>query len=311
MGAMQEHTVAALVRLAEADPRVVVITADLCQVLGLEPFRDRFPDRFFNLGIAEQNMMATAAGLALDGYVPYIATFAMYATLRAGDQLRNGVALQNAKVRVIGSHCGISAGENGASHQSLEDLAVARAIPNMTVLSPAGGPEAGALIEQSLDWPGPVYVRLAKPSEAYGFGEEYRPRIGAASVVREGTDAAILSTGFLLDRAMAAAEALESEGLDTAVLNVHTVKPLDERAVLDAARSTGALVTVEDHSVVGGLGGAVCELVATRAPVPVERVGVGDTFGESGDYASLLAKYRLDVPDIASAVRTAVKRKEG
>lgn len=300
----------ALVELGKENPRVVVLDADLSKSTKTVEFKKHFPERFFNLGIAEQNMVGTAAGLAAAGKIPFCSTFAIFATGRAFEQVRNSVAYSRLNVKIAATHAGITVGEDGGSHQSVEDIALMRVLPNMTVFVPADAWETRAAVRAAAEIVGPVYIRLGRPKVPV-LHEDGCPGFvpGRAMVMRQGKDATVIACGVMVAAALEAAARLAGEGLSVRVLNMHTVKPLDEEAVLAAARETGAIVTAEEHSVIGGLGGAVAEVVCENHPVPVLRVGLPDIFGESGTPEELMQKYGLTAENIAEKVRKAVKLK--
>ncbi|MGI9952200.1 transketolase family protein [Moorellaceae bacterium AZ2] len=299
----------ALVELGRQDERVVVLDADLSKSTKTEYFAQEFPHRFFNMGIAEQNLMGTAAGLALCGKIPFASTFAVFATGRAFEQVRNSIAYPRLNVKIAASHAGITVGEDGASHQSVEDIALMRALPNMTVIVPADAVETRQAVFAAAQHEGPVYIRLGRMSVPVIYDEDYRFQIGKAHWLRRGRDATILACGYMVALALEAARRLEVAGLSVGVLNVSTVKPLDREAVLAAARESGALVTAEEHSIIGGLGSAVAEVLAEECPVPLRRVGLRDTFGESGAPEDLLQRYGLSVPDIEKSVKEVLLQK--
>lgn len=296
----------ALVELGSKDERVVVLDADLSKSTMTTFFAKEFPGRFFNMGIAEQNLMATAAGLALSGKIPFASTFAIFATGRAYEQIRNAIAYAGVNVKIAASHAGITVGEDGASHQSVEDIALMRVIPNMTVIVPADAEEARQAVFAAADYYGPVYLRLGRPAVPVIYDSGYEFKIGRAHRLREGKDAAVIACGIMVYEALQAAEELSAEGIEITVLNLSTIKPLDTEAIISAA-ATGAVVTAEEHTVIGGLGGAVAEVLAVNKPVPMAMVGIEDTFGESGTPAGLMAKYNLTAAAIKAAVKS-IKR---
>jgi transketolase len=300
----------ALVGLGKKRNDVVVLDADLSGSTKTAKFAKAFPDRFFNIGIAEQDMVGTAAGLAIGGKLPFLSTFAVFATGRAWEQVRQSVCYPNLNVKVVASHAGITVGEDGGSHQSVEDVAVMRVIPNMTVIVPADGPETLQAIEAVAEYKGPCYVRVGRNKVPTLFGDDYRFKIGKAHVFNEGKDAAIIATGIMVAEALQARDLLKAAGIDAGVINMSTIKPIDTGAVITAAARCGAIVTAEEHSVIGGLGGAVAEVLAESAPVPMVRIGVKDTFGTSGDSAGLLKHYGLSADDIAAAVKEVIKKKK-
>ncbi len=299
----------ALVELGRENPDVVVLDADLAKSTKTIEFARHFPERFFDMGIAEQNMVGTAAGLAAAGKIPFCSTFAIFATGRAFEIIRNSVAYSRLNVKIAASHAGITVGEDGGSHQSVEDIALMRSLPNMTVFVPADAVETRAAVRAAAQIRGPVYIRLGRPGVPVLHGDDFHFEPGRAVIMREGNDATIIATGIMVATALEAAGLLEQEGIGVRVVNMHTIKPLDEETVIAAARETGVIVTAEEHSIVGGLGGAVAETVCTHHPVPVYRLGIPDVFGESGKPGELLEKYGLTAAHLAARVREAVKRK--
>ena len=299
----------ALVELGKKNSAVVVLDADLSKSTKTADFAKVFPDRFFNMGVAEQNLIGTAAGLAAAGKTAFASTFAVFAAGRAFDQIRNSVAYNRLNVKIAATHAGITVGEDGGSHQAIEDIALMRSLPNMTVFVPADEAETAGAVEAAAQMSGPVYIRLGRSGVPPIHGEDFRFETGKAVVVREGRDAAVIATGIMVTAALEAADALAGEGIEVRVISMHTIKPLDVKAIVSAARETGALVTAEEHSVIGGLGGAVSEAVCDHFPVPVKRVGVQDVFGESGSPNELLEKFGLTSPAIVEAVKGVMKRK--
>ena len=302
----------ALAELGEKYPDLVVLDADLSGSTMTKAFADKFPDRFFDMGIAEANMVGVAAGLAACGKKPFVNSFAMFSAGRAWEQVRNSVAYPRLNVKIVGSHGGLSVGEDGATHQCIEDYAIMRAIPGMMVLSPCDGPEMRLAVKALLDYDGPAYLRLGRLAVDSVTDEVpgYQFHLGKGAQLRPGADAAILATGMMVQEAVKAADLMAGEGLSVRVIDLHTIKPIDEEIVLKAARETGALVTVEEANVVGGLGAAVCETVCTRYPVPVIRHGVKDLFGRSGAAQAVLDAYGLNAQSITNSVRCAIDRKE-
>lgn len=290
-------------------PNLVVLDADLSGSTKTSLFARQYPERFFNLGIAEANMIGVAAGLAAAGKTPFASTFAVFAPGRTYDQIRMSVAYPNLGVKIAATHAGLTVGEDGASHQSLEDIALARVLPNLTVIVPADAVETRAVVAAAIEHPGPVYIRLGRaPVPAiYPAGHSYR--IGRWDVLKEGRDVTLVACGVMVEVCLQAAVALAAEGVLAAVTNASTVKPLDGRTLLDLARRTGAVVTAEEHSVIGGLGAAVAELLAGERPVPVVRVGVPDRFGQSGRPAELLEAYDLTPDAVAAAAKKAISLK--
>ena len=302
----------ALAQWGEKYPDLVVLDADLSGSTMTKAFADKFPDRFFDMGIAEADMTGVAAGLAACGKRPFVNSFAMFSAGRAWEQVRNSVAYPRLNVKIVGSHGGLSVGEDGATHQCIEDYAIMRAIPGMTVVSPCDGPEMRLAVKALLDYDGPAYLRLGRLAVDSVTDEVpgYQFHLGKGAQLRPGTDAAIIATGMMVQEAVKAADLMRGEGLSVRVIDMHTIKPLDEDIVLRAARETGAIVTVEEANVIGGLGSAVCEAVCTRYPVPVIRHGVKDLFGRSGAAQAVLEAYGLTAQAITNSVRCALERKE-
>ena len=300
----------ALVELGEKYDNLIVMDADLASATKTGVFKKAFPDKFFDCGIAEGNMMGIAAGLAASGKLVFASSFAMFAAGRAFEQIRNSIAYPHLNVKIGASHAGISVGEDGASHQCCEDIALMRSIPGMVVINPADEIEARAAVLAAAEYYGPVYMRFGRLAVENVFDDSYRFEWGKAVEVRVGNDVTIISTGLMTIEAVKAAEILESEGVSVRVLNIHTIKPLDVDAVLKAANETGAIVTAEEHNVIGGLGSAVCEAICSECPVPVLRVGVDDTFGKSGPAKELLEAYRLNAENIVEKVHVALTMKK-
>ena len=300
----------ALVALGKRRSDVVALDADLSGSTKTSKFAKAFPDRFFNIGIAEQDMMGTAAGLAIGGKLPFASTFAVFATGRAWEQIRQSICYPNLNVKIVASHAGVTVGEDGGSHQSLEDIAVMRVIPHMTVIVPADAAETAQVIEAVAEHRGPCYVRVGRSKVPVLYGPDYQFRIGKARVHHDGRDAAIIATGIMVAEALKARETLLAEGIDAGVINMSTIKPLDEEAVRSAAKRCGAIVTAEEHSIIGGLGSAVAEVLAESLPSPLVRIGVRDQFGTSGEPDGLLTHYKLSAADICAGVREAIKKKK-
>jgi transketolase len=298
-----------LVELGRADSRIVALDADLSGSTKTAQFAKEFPDRFFNAGIAEANMVGMAAGLAAGGMIPFASTFAVFAAGRAFEQIRQSVAYPRLNVKIVATHGGITVGEDGGSHQSVEDLAIMRALPNMTVLCPADGPETAAAIRAAAAYDGPVFVRLGRGKVPVIFAEACPFAIGRGVTLRAGGDLTFMTTGLMTAAALAAATSLAGEGIDARVLHFGTIKPLDRDLVLQAGRETGAVVTAEEHSIIGGLGSAVCEALAEGCPVPVERIGMPDVFGQSGPADALLEHYGLTSAHLVAAARRVLGRK--
>ena len=301
----------ALVALAEEYPELVVLDADLSGSTMTKGFAKAHPDRFFNIGIAEANMTGIAAGLAACGKKPFTNTFAMFAAGRAFEQVRNSIAYPRLNVKVVGSHGGLSVGEDGATHQCIEDYAIMRALPNMMVLSPCDGPEMRLAVKALLDYDGPAYLRLGRLAveSVTDSIPGYSFRLGKGAVLRDGADATVIATGMMVQMALQAARTLAEEGVSVRVVDMHTIKPLDYELVLKAALETRCIVTAEEHTVIGGLGSAVAEFLAEHCPVPVLRHGVHDEFGRSSKAQAVLEAYGLTPAGIADQVRQALKRK--
>jgi transketolase len=301
----------ALVEIGKANPDLVALTADLAEATRVHHFAEEFPDRFFQMGISESDMMGTAAGLALGGKIPVATTFAIFATSLANQPIRLSVGYNAANVKICTSHGGVTVGADGATHQAFEDIALMRSIPGMTVVVPADAHEARAATRAVIDHKGPVYLRLGRVPTPIVTASETPFDLFTAPVLREGADVAILATGIMVPAAMEAAEALTFRGIQASVVNVHTVKPLDETTILRVSAHCGAVVTAEEHSIIGGLGGAVAELLGSRLPTPLERVGVADTFGESGEPDEILHAYGLTSEAIQRAAISVVDRARG
>lgn len=299
-----------LVRLGERSRDVVVLDADLSGSTCTKAFAKRFPDRFFNMGISEQDLIGTAAGMALAGRIPFVSSFAIFLTGRCWEQVRQSVALPGVNVNLVGTHGGITVGKDGASHQALEDIAVMRAIPSMTVIVPADAVETRKAVEAAAWYDGPVYIRLTREKLPVVHPDEKPFRIGAGVQVREGHDVTLVGVGLMLHVALEAADLLEMDGVSARVVDMATVKPLDEYLVTKCARETGCVVTAEEHSIIGGLGDAVGEVLLRKCPVPMERVGVRDAFGRSGNPQDLLEYFGLTPQAIVEAAKRAIERKQ-
>ncbi|MDO4477891.1 MAG: transketolase family protein [Lachnospiraceae bacterium] len=298
----------ALVELAEVHDDFVVLDADLAAATQTGVFKKAYPDRFIDCGIQEGNLMGVAAGMAAAGMKPFASTFAMFAAGRAFEQIRNSIGYPHLNVKICATHAGISVGEDGATHQCLEDLALMRVIPGMVVMQPCDDVEARAMIKALYDYEGPAYVRLGRLAvPVFNDEETYKFEMGKGVVLREGKDVTIIASGLEVNESMIAAEMLAAEGIEAKVINIHTIKPLDEELVVASAKETGKVVTVEEHNVIGGLGAAVCEVLSEKAPTPVLKIGVNDTFGESGPAVTLIKKYGLDAETIAARVKAFVK----
>lgn len=299
----------ALVKLGQVNDNVVVLDADLSKSTKTNDFYKAFPDRFFNMGIAEQNLIGAACGLATVGKIPFASSFAMFATGRAFEVIRNSVCYPKLNVKVCATHAGLTVGEDGASHESIEDMAIMRVIPNMTVLVPADAIETEQMIFEAAKFNGPMYVRLGRSAVPTLFDENYKFEIGKGIVVAPGNDATIIACGIMVNEAIIASQTLKSEGINVRVINMSTIKPIDKELIITAANETGAIVTAEEHSIIGGLGSAVSEVVSEESPVVVKKVGVKDIFGESGTPSELLKKHGLTAQDIVVAVKEAIAKK--
>ncbi|MGB4592746.1 MAG: transketolase C-terminal domain-containing protein [Coriobacteriia bacterium] len=301
--ATREAYGATLVELVKEGVDVVVVEADLSKSTTTATFEKAYPERFFNAGIAEQNMIGTAAGLAVGGKIAFTGSFAVFAAGRAYDQVRNTVCYAGLNVKLAPTHAGITVGPDGGSHQMVEDIALMRVLPGMRVLVPADARAAAGALRVAATTPGPFYVRLGRASVPLVYDEGFEFELGRAYVLREGTDVTIAACGVMVERALAAAEVLASAGVGAEVIDVATIKPLDVATLVASARKTGAVVTAEEHSIIGGLGSAVAEALGENGPVPLRRVGVPDTFGTSGDPEALMVHFGLTADDIAAAAR--------
>lgn len=299
----------ALVALGAENQDIVVLDSDLSKSTKTADFGKLYPERFFNMGIAEANLIGTAAGFAAAGKIPFASTFAVFATGRAFEQIRNSVAYPKLNVKIAATHAGVTVGEDGGSHQAIEDVAIMRALPNMTVLVPADGEETRQVIYAAAQYKGPVYIRMGRVDVPLLFDENYKFEIGKANVVREGSDVVVFANGLMVDAALEAAQELKQDGIQAAVVNVASVKPLDAETIISYAKKTGAVVTAEEHNIIGGLGSAIAEVLGENAPTPMVRVGIKDTFGESGRPLELLEKYGLTKKEVIEAVRVVIGRK--
>ena len=288
----------------------VVLDADLAAATKTGMFKKAYPHRHFDCGIAEGNMMSVAAGIATTGTIPFVSTFAMFAAGRAFEQVRNSVGYPHLNVKIGATHAGITVGEDGATHQCNEDIALMRTIPGMVILNPSDGVEAAAAVEAAILHKGPVYLRFGRAAVPTIHEEGYSLTIGKGETLREGTDVTIVATGYMVHVALEAADLLQAEGISARVVNIHTIKPLDSELILTCAKETGAIVTAEEHSIIGGLGGAVAECVSESCPVPVLRVGVNDTYGRSGTVPALLSYYGLTKEHIAAEAKQAIAMKK-
>ena len=299
----------ALVELGAEHDNLIVLDADLAAATKTGVFKKAYPDRHIDCGIAECNMMGIAAGLSTTGIVPFASTFAMFAAGRAFEQVRNSIGYPHLNVKIGATHAGISVGEDGATHQCNEDIALMRTIPGMVILNPADDVEAKACVKAAYEYNGPVYLRFGRLAvPVINDRPDYKFELGKGVVLREGKDVTIVATGLCVSSALEAAEKLAADGIDAKIINIHTIKPLDEELIVAAAKETGKVVTVEEHSVIGGLGSAVCDALAEKCPVPVKKIGVQDVFGESGPAAALLAKYKLDGEGVYEQVKEFVNK---
>lgn len=299
-----------LVKLGAENKDIVVLDADLSASTRTAKFAQVYPERFFNMGIAEQDLISTAAGLATCGKVPFISTFAVFLTGRAWDQIRQCVCYSEQNVKLVSTHAGITVGEDSATHQANEDIALMRVLPNLTIICPADGIETAKVIEAVVRHKGPVYVRLARSKFPVIYDEDYQFQIGKSDMLRDGTQATIIAIGIMVSQSLKAAEQLCEQGIDVRVINMSTIKPIDAKAIHRAALDTGAIVTAEEHSIIGGLGSAVAEVVGeSDLPCPIKRVGTMDCFGVSGKPEELLEKFCLGVKDIIKATKDIIKRK--
>lgn len=294
----------ALAELGKINDKVVVLDADLAGATKTGVFKKAFPERFFDCGIAEGNMAGIAAGLAATGMVPFMSSFAMFAAGRAFEQVRNSIGYPHLNVKIGATHAGISVGEDGATHQCNEDIALMRTIPGMVVISPSDDVEARAAVMAAAEYEGPVYLRFGRLAvPVINDTPDYKFEIGKGIVLKEGTDVTLVATGLTVSNTLEAAEMLAKDGINAKVINIHTIKPIDEELIVAAARETGKVVTIEEHSVIGGLGGAVCEVLSEKCPVSVKRIGVQDEYGQSGPAAELLHHYKLDAEGIYGQIK--------
>lgn len=300
----------ALAELAQTNPDFIVLDADLAAATKTGTFKKAFPDRFYNCGIAEQNMMSIAAGFAATGKTVFASSFAMFAAGRAFEQVRNSIGYPHLNVKIGATHAGISVGEDGATHQCCEDIALMRTIPGMTIINPADSVEARAAVFKAVEIDGPVYLRFGRLAVPVIFGEDYQFEVGKGNQLRDGSDVAIIATGLMVNEALQAYELLQAQGISARVINMASIKPIDREIIIKAAEETGVIVTAEEHSVIGGLGSAVCDVVCEEAPVPVLKIGVQDTFGMSGPANELLDRFGLRAANIAETALKAVQLKK-
>lgn len=298
----------ALKELGAEFPNLVVLDADLAAATKTGVFKKAYPDRFFDCGIAECNMIGIAAGLATTGLIPFASSFAMFAAGRAYEQVRNSVGYPHLNVKIGATHAGITVGEDGATHQCNEDLALMRTIPGMVVMCPSDDVEAKAAVRAALEYNGPVYIRFGRAAvPVINDRPDYKFEMGKGVLLKEGKDVTIVATGICVDSALQAAEMLKADGIDAEVINIHTIKPLDEDIIVKSAKKTGKVVTVEEHSVIGGLGSAVCDALCAKYPVPVKKLGMQDIFGESGSASALVEKYHLDGKGVYADIKDFLK----
>lgn len=296
-----------LIRLAKRREDFIVLDADVAGGTGAHPFRDKFPTRFIQCGIAEQNMMSVAAGIASTGLIPIVTGYAVFLSMRAIEQARNSIAYPDFNVKIVASHLGLDVGPDGATHQSIEDIAIFRSIPNFKIIAPADPYELESALEVALDIPGPVYLRTGRSPVQNVYMSKPNFRLGRATILREGEDATIIAVGVMVKRAMNAALTLSHEGINCRVINMSTIKPIDESIIIESAKKTRLIITAEDHNIIGGLGSAVSEVVTRNCPVPVEMVGINDCFGESGEPEELAIKFHIDANRIYEAVKRGKK----
>lgn len=299
-----------LAEIGELNEKIVVMDADLACSTQTKIFADKFPDRFFDCGIAEQNMLATAAGLASEGKIPFVASFAVFVTGRTYDQIRNGICYPNFNVKIVGTHGGVTVGEDGATHQALEDISLMRGLPHMTVIVPADCKECQEAIKYAALHEGPTYIRIPRSNVPDIFDENYSFNIQKAVVVEEGTDASVFTNGETLAEVLLAAEELKKDNISLEVINVPVVKPLDSQTVIESVKKTKLAITVENHSIIGGLGSAICETLADKLPSKVYRIGVNDEFGQSGKAEELIEYYGLDSKTLAKRIRAIIKKEK-
>lgn len=299
-----------LAEIGELNEKIVVMDADLACSTQTKIFADKFPDRFFDCGIAEQNMLATAAGLASEGKIPFVASFAVFVTGRTYDQIRNGICYPNFNVKIVGTHGGVTVGEDGATHQALEDISLMRGLPHMTVIVPADCKECQEAIKYAALHEGPTYIRIPRSNVPDIFDGNYSFNVQKAVVVEGGTDASIFTNGETLAEVLLAAEELKKENINLEVINVPVVKPLDSQTVIESVKKTKFAITVENHSIIGGLGSAICETLADKLPSKVYRIGVNDEFGQSGKAEELIEYYGLDSKTLAKRIRAIIKKEK-
>lgn len=299
----------ALCELAKEHPEIVVLDADLAAATKTEIFKKAYPDRFFDCGIAEGNMIGVAAGLAACGKVPFAASFAMFATGRAYEQIRNSVGYPHLNVKIAGSHAGISVGEDGATHQCCEDIALMRTIPGMVILNPADHYEMTAAVKAAYEYNGPVYIRLGRLAiDSFNDPSNYKFELGKGITLHDGNDVTVIATGLVVYEALQAVKALEEKGINARLINIHTIKPIDKDIIIKAAKETGRIITIEEHNIIGGLGEAVCSVTSENCPVPVTKIGIEDVYGHSGPAVGLIEEFGLDSKSLATRIEAIVKK---
>jgi transketolase len=299
----------ALVELGQKDPRIVALDADIAKSIGSNKFHQNYPGRAFNIGIAEQNMFGIAAGLATTGRVVFASTYAVFASMRACEQIRTFISYGRLNVKIGASHAGLHTGKDGVTHQAIEDMGIMRSMPGITILNPADAVSAKKATLAAAEYPGPVYIRLTRNAIPVIYREDLFYTIGKAITLKEGPDIALVATGVMLGRVLQAAEVLTAQNIQATVVDVHTIRPLDKATIINIAKKTGGLVVAEDHNINGGLGSAVCEVIAEEYPVPVARIGLQDVFGESGAPDLLLDEYGMSVQNIVAAAQNIIRRK--
>ncbi len=299
----------ALVKLGIENPNVVAVDADLSGSTKSSLFKEKFPDRFFNVGVAEQNLIGLASGLALSGKIVFASSFAVFSTGRAWEQVRNTVSSMNLNVKIVGSHSGISVGEDGSSHQAIEDIAIMRVIPNMKIIVPADGIETIKAVFAAANTPGPFYIRTSRPKSPVFFDENYEFHLGKGVMIRKGRDITLIAAGLGVNIAIETANELSKQNIDCTVINMSTIKPIDKEIIISSAKETKAVITIEEHSIIGGLGSAVAEVLIENYPVILKRIGINDKFGQSGSTEDLFKFYKLTVNDVIENVNEVLKKK--
>ncbi|MDO8513285.1 MAG: transketolase family protein [bacterium] len=296
----------AILQLARENKQIVALSANLAESTRLDGLIKELPDQYFEVGVAEQNMAGIAAGLALSGKIPFITSFAAFSPGRNWEQIRVAICYNNANVKIVSTHAGLSVGADGATHQALEDIAITRAIPDLVILSPADYYEAKKAVIAAAEYKGPVYIRLSRQPSPFITDESTRFEIGKCNILKEGKDLTIVAMGLMVNEAMLAADKLEKEGISAEVINCHTIKPLDKQTIISSVKKTGRAITAEEHQIIGGLGSAVSEILSENYPVPIKRIGIHDCFGESGSAGELLSKYGCNCDNIVEAAKTLI-----